>query len=486
MAPKPLRSRGGPWGWIGYVLLAAVVTLVGQKLATLFGPVLLIYTIAAIAFAVLYAAISFRSLLVPFLVLILSVGLLRFVWAVQAPILPDLFIDRISLIWLTLIFMSLAIYRRIPLRKPFTLDILLVIHATYIMIRVLTTNPLNFAQWAASVATPYAVFFFAKNIVRTRRQIHLVLVIMGVLSAYYMVTSIAEKFHIDWLLFPRMMAEPHPRAAGRSSGPFRAPGMFGDTMGMVLPVFLYFIVQARRRISKILYGLALLLGLVGVLFTYTRGSMLATALGIGVVVSLNRKAYLRYILPVLIVAPLLLIKVVNVQEDEFLQDRLEATNPIESRAGNLVTGLRMWRHYPLFGCGSYMYMENAVDFVAPVELPILGIAHVNQFRGSPAHDMYIAPLAEDGAVGALLQIMIHIMILRVSFLKLGLRRRNDYFATYILPIFFGIYAIYFFGGLIISFRHFAILGSLYYMAAGITYGYTPEEAEDSPEERKLT
>ncbi len=478
MAPLPSRLREGRFSWLGYILLAIIITLASHKLVGLFGPVFLLYAIGLAILVIVYAAVSFKSLLIPFLLLIASIGMLRFVWAFQAPFLPDLFLDRISLIWLTLVFTALAVYTRRSLRKPFLLDLLLLMHATYIATRVLMTDPVYFHTWTMSTFTPYAVYFFAKNIVWTRRNIQMVLIVLAVMSFYYTVTSISEKFHIQALLFPRRMIEPHPIAVGRSSGPFRSPGMFGDTMGMVLPVFLYFITQVRNRASKLFLGLSLLLGFVAILFTYTRGSMLAALLGMGVVVFLNRKAYLSYVLPLVVVMPLVAIMVVGVQDDEFLQERLESTNPIESRVGTIVTAVRLWRANPLFGCGSYQYKKFADDYVAPIEAPLIGTVRVRHFRGSPAHDMYFGPLAEDGAIGAILQILIYFVILRSSIQKYGLRRKNDHFATYILPLFFGIYAVYFFGGMIISFRHFAILGSLFYMAAGITYGYNPEESGD--------
>lgn len=476
------RSRGKGLQYLPYILIAAAVAAFGHKLVTFMGPVPLIYMVGFASVLVIYAAISFRSLLVPFLVLIASVSLLRFLWAVHVPLLPDMFLDRVSLVWLLVIFFSMSIYLRKPLRGPFALDILMIMHATYIFIRVMATDPRNIALWVASLVTPYLVFFLAKNIVLTRRQIRIVLILLGILSFYYLATSIFEKFHIDALLYPTIMREPHPIAVGRSSGPFRGPGMFGDTMAMVLPVYLYFMSQARNRIYKIGLGLIFLLGAVGIYFTYTRGSWLCAILAIGMVVATGRKAYLRYVLPALFLVPVIGVTVIGVQQDKFLAERVGNKATAESRAGNLVTGLRLWRDYPLFGCGSYQFQEYSDIYIDPVELPIYGTVRVTQFRGSPAHDMYLGPLAEDGIVGMLLQLLIHAVILRVSVQKLKLREQGDHFATYILPLFFGIYTVYLFGGLIISFRHFAVIGSLYYMAAGITYGYRPEDAEEGTRE----
>ncbi len=478
-ASSSTHPRHGKYSWLVYLFIALTITIVSQKLVAILGPIILLYLAGFSIMVILYAAISYRTLLVPFLVLIASVGVLRFVWSFRAPFLPDLMLDRISIIWLVLVFASYTIYNHTPFRKPFTIDLLLILHASYLGTRVLMTDPIHFHTWTISILTPYLIFFFSKNLVRTREHIHKLFLLLLFLSIYYTITSIAEKFHIRELLFPKLMIHPHPVLVGRSSGPFRSPGVFGDTMGMILPVFFYFIAHARNKFSKIALGVLVLLGFVAILFTYTRGSMLAAAIGMGVVVFLNRKTYLPYVLPVIVLLPLIAVMVVGVQDDEFLQDRLEATNPIEARVGAIVTAVRLWRDYPLFGCGPYQYKDYAEHYVAPVEAPLLGTVHIRYFRGSPAHDMYFGPLAEDGAVGLILQLLIYITIIRTSVLKLGLRQRNDHFATYVLPIFFGIYVIYFFGGFIISFRHFAILGSLFYMAAGVTDGYNPDESTES-------
>ena len=477
LVDRPRRS-GALAEALGYTVLAVAVAVAGQKFFSYFGPGFVVTLLVVVSVGVLYAAISFRTLVIPFLVLIAAVSLLRFMWVVHVPVLPDMFIDRISLVWLLFIFLAMAIYRRKPFRGPFTLDLVMALYAAYILGRVLMTNRTYLSVWVMSLATPYVVYWLAKNIIVTRKQMNAVLVLLGILSLYYTVTSISEKFHIDFLLYPTIMREPHPIAVGRSSGPFRGPGVFGDTMAMMLPVYLYFIARARSVVWKVTFAAIFMFGMVAILFTYTRGSWLSAILAIVAVVVAGRRTYFRFVLPAVVAAPLLAVVFFGVKQDKFLEQRIGTTQTAESRAGNMVTAFRLWQDYPIFGVGSYQFQDYSSLYVDPVELPIFGTMRVNQFRGSPAHDMYVAPLAEDGAVGLLLQLLIHFMIIRMSLQKLKLRRQGDEFATYILPLFFGIYTVYLFGGLIVSFRYFAVLGSLYYMAAGITYGYRPADFED--------
>ena len=448
-----------------------------NKLSQMFGPVFLPTFVAVLIMGFLYAWVSFRSLLIPLLALLLSVGMLRFVWSIQAPGLPDFYMDRVSLIWLCIMFPSLYIYTKTSLRGPYLLDSLIFAHGLYILVRVLMTSPMYFHTWTISVFTPYAIYLFAKNIVVTRRQIRIVLIALVVLSVYYWVTSIAEKYKIPWLLFPRSMIEPHPIQAGRSTGPFRSPAHFGNAMAMIMPIYLYFIFHYRQSWKKFLLGAGFLMSFVGIFFTYTRGCMLAAVVGLAVAIGMQRKAYLPYVLPMLALVPVVAISFIGVQQDKFLEERLEATNPIEARIGAIVTGVRLWRDYPLFGCGPYQFKDYAPDYVAPVEAPFYGTVSVEYFKDSPGHDMYFAPTGEDGIVGQLLLFLSWFVVLRTSWQKYQLRKQGDHFATYILPLFFAIYAIYFLAGFLISFRHFAILPSMFWLAAGIAYGYDPEQAD---------
>lgn len=474
----PPRPRMYRYAWFSYILMAIAISVFAHKVVEFFGPLFLPSFVALGVVVIIYAGISLRSLIIPFIVLLMSVGMLRFVWNFRAPMLPDFYLDRISLLWLLFILPILYIYTKKRLRGPFLLDSLLLVHSTYILTRIFMTSPEYFHTWSLSIFTPYAIYFFAKNIVFSLRQIRIILIFLLVLVFYYSVTSIAEKFQIGWLLFPRHMIEPHPILAGRSSGPFRSPAVFGNTMAMILPIFLYFIHTSRSVQIRVLLGVGFILASVGIFFTYTRGCILTAAIGLGVAAWLNRSAYLKYLLPLGAVIPIVAIALVGVQNDEFLEERLEATNPIEARIGAMVTGVRLWQDYPLWGCGPYQYKDYAPSYVAPVEFPLYGTVHVEFFRDSPAHDMYFSPTAEDGLVGQIILWVSYIIVLRVSWQKLKLRRQGDHFASYILPLFFAIYVIYLVAGFIISFRHFAILGALFWMAAGIAYGYDPADAEE--------
>lgn len=479
LLPDSRDSRGfsGLLAASGYLLVFVFTILFSHFLLSRLGIQMFIFAVVGMSVGSIYVLISFRSLAIPFYVLILSVGALRFIWAIKAPILPDLYFDRISLIWMTIVFMIIYFARGWSLKGPRKLDLFIFAHGVYILLRVYMGDMTHFHTWTMSILTPYLVYFFAKNVIQTKSQIRILMMVLLALSMYYTVTSIAEKYSIHWLLFPRYMIEPHPEFWGRSTGPFRNSGIFGNAIGMLLPVNLYFIVTTRQKALKVLFSISLVLGFAALFFSYTRGSWLSGIACLVTVAFFNRRHYMRTLVPLVVFVPFFSLYFLGLGQDKFMKERVENDDTIGSRVGTVVTVLRVWRDYPILGCGSFKYNSFREDYIAPVEVPILGNIRFVQFRHNSPHDMYFGPLAEDGLVGVGIQFAIYFFIIQSLLRKLRLRKYGDHVATYIIPIFLGIAASYLIGGLTISYRNTSILGVLFFMCAGIAYGYQPEAEE---------
>lgn len=465
------------YSFAGVMLAFAISLLASRVLAQRLGLELFAIVLAGLFVGSIYSVISFRNLVVPFILFLVSVGFLRFVWYIKAPILPDLYFDRIMMIWLTIVFFVKLFAERNVLKGPYRLDLFILAHGALLMVRVLLDGGVQFHTWTMSILTPYAAYFFAKNVIQTRKQIHVLMLVLLAMSIYYNITSVAEKFHIGWLLYPHYMIEPHHEFVGRSTGPFRNSGIFGNALGMLLPVHLYFIANSRRNPVRVLVMLSMAVGFAGLYFSYTRGSWLAGIAGLAAVAILNRKHYLRILLPLVILVPVVALFFLNLGQDQFMKERVENDDTIGSRIGTQITALRVWKDYPLFGCGSFRYEEFRSNYIQPINVPYLGTIRFVQFRNNPAHDMYLGPLAEDGLVGMGLQFTIYSLIIGVVFKKFRWREKGDHFAVFMIPFFAGIVVNYLVGGLTISYRHTSILGTLFYMAAGIVYGHVSETPE---------
>ena len=297
-----------------------------------------------------------------------------------------------------------------------------------------------------------------------------------ILVIYYSITSIAEKTGLHFLVWPKYILT-ESRFWGRSSGPFLHAPMFGTVIGMMIPIHLYFIVTVKNRILKVLLLLSLMVGFAGLYFTYTRGSWLAGILALGTVVFLNRRQFLKYILPAVVMAPIIAIMFLGIGQDKFMKERVENEDTFGSRLGTFVTAIKVWRANSILGVGFNNYKNVLDNYVEPLDLPIVGVITVHQFRHNPPHDIYISYLAESGIVGAILQGAIYFLILKTFLVKYAWRTKGDYFAIYIMPIFGGIFVGYLVGGLAIDYKFFSVVGTLFYSCAGILYGYQGKESE---------
>ncbi len=462
-------------GWLGNVLLL-VVSLVGSYAVTSrFGIHLFLVALIGIFFATIYAVISFRNVAIPFFVWLLAIGGFRFLINVQAPILPDLFLDRITMIWLAAVFLIKFVAERKSPRGPFLLDWLLVANATYILLAIIRNNMVAFHEWTMSLLIPYAAYFFTKNIIVSRRLIAIHFRILVSLLAYYGITSVAEKFDINWLIWPKYIIG-STAWAGRSGGPFLHGPLFGTIIGMMLPLNLYFIAKTRSPFVKIFFYANLALGVAGLYFTYTRGSWLAGIAALGVAAALNGRQYLRALLPAAVVLPVVAFLLLGGGQDKFMKSRVENEDTVGGRIATMVTGIRMWRDNPLLGVGFYQYRFKNEEYIKPVEVPVLGTIRVAQFRHNPPHDIYFAYLAENGLIGVALQWAIYLIIFKRVIAGRRLKSGQDGdFAELVVPVFAGIFIGYMVGGLAIDYKFFSIVGTLFYTSAGILYGYRRED-----------
>jgi len=462
--------------YLGHALVLVVSLVLSQQLITRLGVNLFIITLVGIFLGTLYAVISLKTLLIPFMIWVLSVGGFRYLWSIQTPMLPDLFLDRMMMVWLSVVFMVKFFAERRSLRPPFLLDALIVIHALYILVRIYLQEMEFLHSWTMSYLVPYAAYFFAKNIVITARQIRIFLLGLLMVTIYYEVTAVAEKMGLDFLVWPKRILTDNT-FIGRSVGPFLQAALFGTVLGMLVPINLYFIATTRSAVLRAGLYLSFAMGMAGLYFTYTRGSWLAGIIGLMTVAALNLRQYSRILLPAVVLLPLIAFSFLGIGQDKFMKERVENEDTLGSRVGTGLTALKIWRDNPLVGIGFFQYRKVRGDYIDPIDVPGLGTIRYSQFRHNNIHDIYLGPLAEDGLIGMGLQFGIYFLILKAFLLKYRWRKDGDYFAIYFMPIFGGMFVCYLVGGLAFDYRFFSITGALFYMSAGILYGYQRPEKQ---------
>lgn len=474
------RSNKPVMPFVLHALVLAVTLVLSQQLIARFGMNVFILALVGIFFGTLYAIVSLKTLLVPFMVWVLSVGGFRYIWAIQTPLLPDLYLDRMMMAWLAVVFMVKFFAERRTLRPPYLLDSLIVVHGLYLLVRIYLQGMEFIHPWTMSYLIPYAAYFFAKNILLTTKQIRIFLLGLLMVMVYFEVTSVAEKMDLDFLIWPKMIVTEKHLWGGRSMGPFLQPGLFGTVMGMLITIHLYFIATARSLMVKIGIYLSLATGMAGLYFTYTRGSWLAGIMAILAVALLNFRQYAKIFLPALVLVPLLAVSFLGLGQDTYMKERVENEDTLGSRVGTALTALKIWRDNPIVGVGFFQYRRAREFYIQPMEVPGLGTIKFIQFRHNNIHDIYLGPLSEDGLVGMGLQFGIYFVILKSFLRKFRWRKDGDYFATYLMPVFGGFFVGYLVGGLAIDYRFFSFVGVLFYMCAGILYGYQRPEKQHVP------
>ncbi|PID79130.1 hypothetical protein CSB20_11580 [bacterium DOLZORAL124_64_63] len=474
------RSANRLFSTLGHILIFGLAFLGSHMVVQRMGLDTFVVLLVLAFVGSIYALLSFRNMSIPLAVWLLSIGGFRFLFMVPMAGLPDLYLDRLAMIWLTIIFMIKFFAESRKLRGPFILDALIILHGTYILTHILILDSEHFNLWTKSYLTPYAAYFLGKNIVVDFKRLRLVFLLLLLLAIYYNLTSIAEKFDLNFLLWPKYMRVDHEIFRGRSNGPFRHAPLFGTIIGMLIPLHLYFITAARNYLVKFLLYLSLGLSFGGLYFTYTRGSWLVGITALSVAVALNRRHYLRLVAPLVVLAPILAVSVLGIGQDQFLKERVENENTLDARAGTILTALRVWRDHPFTGCGFFQYPQVRLDYVEALEVPILGTLSFRDFRHNAIHDIYFGPLAEEGLIGVSLQLIIYFLIFRTFRRKFSWRNKGDPFATYVMPVFAGIFVGYLVGGIAIDYRFFSVTGTLFFMTAGILYGYEGETPVEGP------
>ena len=469
------RRRVAQINSIFVIFIVALGSLLfSQVLITRLGFSFFAFALGVIFVGAVYAIISVRNILVPFVVYIVSIGGLRYLWSIQTPVLPDLYLDRMTFLWLLVVFMVKVVVEKRQLIGPWKIETLLLIHAIYLLVSIMSNEMEDFHKWTMSTLIPYFSFFFAKNILNNNKAIRGFLVAMLALLIFYDIVAVSEKLHFDALVCPKIILSTKNEFAGRSIGPFLHAPVFGTVIGMLLPIHLYFIAQSRSRLVKLLLYMSFVIGIAALYFTYTRGSWLVGLVSIAVVSFLNRKQYLRIILPAVVVIPFVAFSFLGLAQDKFMKKRLENEGTVGYRLATAVMVARMWEDHPLLGVGYFQYKNYKEHYTDPVEIPILGNIDSNTLRHSVIHDIYFGPLAEEGLLGAGLQVAIYFLIFKAYWRRFRQKDLNEYFQIMVIPLLLGLTVGYLVGGLAIDYRYFSFLGTLFFVSAGIVDGYVAE------------
>lgn len=467
--PRP-QPRSGLWLLLLSLLVAAVCYYISDQ----FGLAMLLTLVTVLSVGSIFFAFSWKWPQVALLVWLMTLLGLRHLFYLPTPGLPDLTLDRMAMLWIFAVFLIKTVAEKRKLKGPFTLDWLLVLHGTYLILSIVMMNSVAWNSWTRSYLMPYAAFMMGKYLMNDVVWIKRAFFILMMTNVYFAFTSIAEGLDLDALVWPKTILN-HDLgmyAPGRSRGIFLQPAVNGTVIGMLLCIQLYFLREARHGYQKVLMLVTIAMSAVGLYFTYTRGTWLSGAVGLVALALISWRHYSAWVIRLALVGVVLLgLGFVNLSQDKFFRERWGAEHTLTGRLNTAATAFRIWLANPIFGVGfkNYQYVKH--EYMQTINVPIFGTIRRGQGFESSPHDIYLGSLCEEGLVGMGMQMTIYFLIARAFLRKYRWRREGDHFSVYILPVIGAMFISYFIGGLTFDYRYFASLAGIFYFIAGIMYGY---------------
>ncbi len=456
-----LLAAGLAWLLIGRTGVTTVMTLLG-----------------VVVLGAVFSYLAWRNLVVLVCIWLFAMSGFRAYAMIPMPVLPDLSLERIIAIWLVILFSFRLLMRHDRLHGPWLVDIILLLHALYVLANVTYIGDRGFTHfWTLSSMSPLIGYFIGKQVTNRDKDVKYLFMFMSAVMVYYFVQSIAQKYDLNFLIWPKGILDLYKGIwpVGRSRGPFLHPPLFGQVMAMLLPFLFYFFFRFRSRIGKALMLLCIVLGGLGLLYTYTRGPWLAAAVGL---VALGvMRPHFRQLLTAMavLVAMTAFFGILQNLNSELLQERFQNTETVGNRLAAMSASFRMWRDNPVFGIGWFNWDIYYPKYLRGEEIPFYGYITQHTARGVVIHDIYWGRLAEEGLFSiALLTAAVGLVWFRFKRLW-AVVHDSDWLNRDGLATIAGVVIIYAVGGAAIDYRYFDLVNALPYFLAGIIMGYRVPE-----------
>lgn len=402
---------------------------------------------------------------------------------IYMPFLPDISVERVFSIWIILLFSLRLLMKRDSIRGPYLLDVLMLLHMMYILANVMYIGDrAKIHEWAISSVTPYLAYVVGKNVVYNDKTMRLVMITLMVVSLYYTIQSVAQKFGLDFLVWPKAILDRQMGLwpEGRSRGPFLHPPLFGQMMSMLMLVQFYFYFRVQTRVIRVAIFAGILLSGLALLFTYTRAPWLAAVIGVATLAIL-RPRYRQFVTGLAVLITFAgFFGLLQLADSELLRHRFGDTNTIDNRLAVMSAAIRMWLDNPLTGIGFFNWVEVYPQYHRGEYIPFYGYVAREAGRYVVVHDIYWGRLAEEGLISvALLTASVGIIWARIKTLWVQVGEK-DWLNRDGLAVVVAIFVAYLIGGLAIDYRYFDMVSAVPYLFAGALYGYQIPEHDPPP------
>lgn len=418
------------------------------------------------------------------LIWFLSMSGLHTLGMLRMPGLPDFSFPRLFMIAVLLLIPLGVILGKPLFRPPYLPDILIVTYTGYVFFNLNTIgDPLRFSTWLSSCFAPAVAFIFARQYVKTEDQLRGVFIFFILVTTYFWIVSFGERFEIPEMVWPRQIMDRNIGNPwfGRSRGPFVQPALFGQIIGMYLIVHLFVLTRKIKPFYKAYVVANLGFGLMGLLYTYTRGGWLATAVGFAALAMLRPKFRKIMIAAAGIGVIVYSLGVLQPKNDKFLAERLETTNTIDNRLGFMANATKMIRDNPIFGVGYFRFNDFRHLYNQGTYIPLYGYIKKKAGANVSIHDIYIGRAAEEGLLGLFLFLAFYSSIAWEFLKRWRSNPQGRWFDRDTLAMIAAFSIAYFVGGMIIDYRYFDLINILPAFFAGVIVGFPQVEQVGNPQ-----
>ena len=194
----------------------------------------------------------------------------------------------------------------------------------------------------------------------------------------------------------------------RYGGPIAESNVWGQILVATLPIALYQMAKTRDLLKKMIPAIAALFILLAMLFTESRGAILALVLA-SALIALDLRIKASTLFSIATIAFLLLLilpsqyteRIMTLdilfqanQEYGFSQD-----SAVEGRREKMLTGLAMFRENPILGVGFANYSDNYWSYAGNLGLEAAARNINTESSARQPHSLYIEIMAETGIFG---------------------------------------------------------------------------------------
>ena len=259
---------------------------------------------------------------------------------------------------------------------------------------------------------PTAALPLVANIPLSRRRRGLLLTLIIVLGGVLLLMGVFTTFHWWWRrLGPigSLVFSPIQGMLGRARSPLGSPNAMGLVFAMLTPVVLVRVLGHRSLGKRLLYAAVAVLFLAGVVFSLSRSAVAVAVLGLIFFAAINSRVLGRRLVTtvvVLVLAGLVITGGVTAYRSRLnfgrlvtlaaRQGRQAASDRLRASSGE--AALRIAQRHPLVGAGMGRHYPRDTS-TAPIRVHGMVTAR-------DPHSLYVMALAELGAVGLVIVLVI--------------------------------------------------------------------------------